>query len=70
MSKPVSIKLDGLFKAFDISSVEEVTLGKFSKILVGVLSISCFICTVSILDYIYNIYCGEYKSLRSGAWLA
>ena len=28
MSKPVSIELDGLFKAFDISSVEEVTLGK------------------------------------------
>ena len=28
MSKPVSIKLEGLFKAFDISSVEEVTLGK------------------------------------------
>merc|ERR1712083_820862 len=27
MSKPVSIKLEGLFKAFDISSVEEVTLG-------------------------------------------
>jgi len=27
MSKPVSIELDGLFKAFDISSVEEVTLG-------------------------------------------
>ena len=35
MSKPVSIELDGLFKAFDISSVEEVTLGKVSKNTLG-----------------------------------
>ena len=35
MSKPVSIELDGLFKAFDISSVEEVTLGKVPKNTLG-----------------------------------